>query len=195
MLPAMNDELFTYTEDEVRELVLKLHPRITAYIRGILGGGQSKVQADDIFHDVLFTFLDRRIKIPASKVQAYLYRMVKNKCLNMVTRPNIESSSISIDNITASAWETLASLDFTAQIPEVEEDTMPEIHEIIAYSGQLPERTRDIFYMSRIEGMTHKQIADELGISTRAVEKHLQNSINEYRRHFGFNKRSNTKLS
>ncbi|HIW53072.1 MAG TPA: hypothetical protein H9919_06605, partial [Candidatus Alistipes excrementipullorum] len=135
----MNDELFTYTEDEVRELVLKLHPRITAYIRGILGGGKSKVQADDIFHDVLFTFLDRRIKIPASKVQAYLYRMVKNKCLNMVTRPNIESSSISIDNITASAWETLASLDFTAQIPEVEEDTMPEINEIIAYSGQLPE--------------------------------------------------------
>ena len=195
MLPAMNDELFTYTEDEVRELVLKLHPRITAYIRGILGGGKSQVQADDIFHDVLFTFLDRRIKIPASKVQAYLYRMVKNKCLNMVTRPNIESSSISIDNITASAWETLASLDFTAQIPEVEEDTMPEINEIIAYSGQLPERTRDIFYMSRIEGMTHKQIADELGISTRAVEKHLQNSINEYRRHFGFNKRSNTKLS
>ncbi len=128
-------------------------------------------------------------------MQAYLYRMVKNKCLNMVTRPNIESSSISIDNITASAWETLASLDFTAQIPEVEEDTMPEINEIIAYSGQLPERTRDIFYMSRIEGMTHKQIADELGISTRAVEKHLQNSINEYRRHFGFNKRSNTKLS
>lgn len=195
MSPAMNDELFTYTEDEVRELVLKLHPRITAYIRGILGGGKSKVQADDIFHDVLFTFLDRRIKIPASKVQAYLYRMVKNKCLNMVTRPNIESSSISIDNITASAWETLASLDFTAQIPEVEEDTMPEINEIIAYSGQLPERTRDIFYMSRIEGMTHKQIADELGISTRAVEKHLQNSINEYRRHFSFNKRSNTKLS
>ena len=195
MSPAMNDELFTYTEDEVRELVLKLHPRITAYIRGILGGGKSKVQADDIFHDVLFTFLDRRIKIPASKVQAYLYRMVKNKCLNMVTRPNIENSSISIDNITASAWETLASLDFTAQIPEVEEDTMPEINEIIAYSGQLPERTRDIFYMSRIEGMTHKQIADELGISTRAVEKHLQNSINEYRRHFGFNKRSNTKLS
>lgn len=163
--------------------------------KGYSRGGKSKVQADDIFHDVLFTFLDRRIKIPASKVQAYLYRMVKNKCLNMVTRPNIESSSISIDNITASAWETLASLDFTAQIPEVEEDTMPEINEIIAYSGQLPERTRDIFYMSRIEGMTHKQIADELGISTRAVEKHLQNSINEYRRHFGFNKRSNTKLS
>ena len=195
MSPAMNDELFTYTEDEVRELVLKLHPRITAYIRGILGGGKSKVQADDIFHDVLFTFLDRRIKIPASKVQAYLYRMVKNKCLNMVTRPNIESSSISIDNMTAAAWETLASLDFASHIPEPDPAALPDIDEIIAYSGELPERTREIFYMSRIEGMTHKQIAEILGISTRAVEKHLQNSVNEYRQHFGFGKHDSSKLS
>ena len=47
------------------------------------------------------------------------------------------------------------------------------------------ERTKDIFYMSRIEGMTHSEIAEILGISTRAVEKHLQNSVHEYRRHFG----------
>ncbi len=39
--------------------------------------------------------------------------------------------------------------------------------------------------MSRIEGMTHSEIAEILGISTRAVEKHLQNSVQEYRRHFG----------
>lgn len=195
MSPTMNDELFTYTEDEVRELVLKLHPRITAYIRGILGGGKFKVQAEDIFHDALCTFLDRRIEIPASKVQAYLYRIVRNRCLNMATRRNVESSSVSIDNMTAAAWETLASLDFTAQIPEVEEDTMPEINEIIAYSGELPERTREIFYMSRIEGMTHKQIAEILGISTRAVEKHLQNSVNEYRQHFGFGRHDSSKLS
>ena len=64
---------------------------------------------------------------------------------------------------------------------------------ICSYSGgadsdillDLIERTRDIFYMSRIEGMTHSEIAEILGISTRAVEKHLQNSVQEYRRHFG----------
>lgn len=191
----MKEELFTYDEDDIRELVLKLYPRITAYIRGLLGGSKSQSQAEDIFHDALCAFLDRRIEIPASKVQAYLYRIVRNRCLNMATRRNVESSSVSIDNMTAAAWETLASLDFAAHIPEPDPDVLPDIDEIIAYSGELPERTREIFYMSRIEGMTHKQIAEILGISTRAVEKHLQNSVNEYRQHFGFGKHNPPKLS
>ena len=60
-----------------------------------------------------------------------------------------------------------------------------DITDVLDFSNFLPERTRDIFYMSRIEGMTHSKIAEILGISTRAVEKHLQNSVQEYRRHFG----------
>ena len=60
-----------------------------------------------------------------------------------------------------------------------------DITDVLDFSNFLPERTRDIFYMSRIEGMTHSEIAEILGISTRAVEKHLQNSVQEYRRHFG----------
>ncbi len=66
-----------------------------------------------------------------------------------------------------------------------------ELNEILEFSKELPERTRDIFYMSRIDGMTHKEIAELLGISTRAVEKHLSKSVNEYRRHFGFERRTN----
>ncbi len=60
-----------------------------------------------------------------------------------------------------------------------------DITDVLDFSNFLPERTRVIFYMSRIEGMTHSEIAEILGISTRAVEKHLQNSVHEYRRHFG----------
>lgn len=66
---------------------------------------------------------------------------------------------------------------------------------MIAYSATLPERTRDIFYMSRIEGLTHREIAERCGISVRAVEKHLQNSMLEYRRHFGFGKGCRSKPS
>ena len=64
-----------------------------------------------------------------------------------------------------------------------------DITDVLDFSNFLPERTRDIFYMSRIEGMTHSEIAEILGISTRAVEKLLQNSVQEYRRHFGISDR------
>ncbi|UYY58031.1 RNA polymerase sigma factor [Sphingomonas sp. S2-65] len=39
--------------------------------------------------------------------------------------------------------------------------------------GRLPERTRTIFILRRLEGMRHKEIAVRLGISVSAVEKHV----------------------
>ncbi len=43
----------------------------------------------------------------------------------------------------------------------------------IAAVGTLPPRARQILTLARIHGMTAREIADDLGISTRAVEKSL----------------------
>lgn len=42
---------------------------------------------------------------------------------------------------------------------------------------ELPERTRVIFVLRRLEGMRFKDIAARLGISVSAVEKHMQRAI------------------
>ncbi|MCG2842575.1 sigma-70 family RNA polymerase sigma factor [Sandaracinobacter sp. RS1-74] len=41
----------------------------------------------------------------------------------------------------------------------------------------LPERTRFVFVLRRLEGMAYKEIATRLGISVSAVEKHMQRAI------------------
>jgi len=38
---------------------------------------------------------------------------------------------------------------------------------------RLPERTREILFMRRVDGMRYKEIARELGITESAVEKHI----------------------
>jgi RNA polymerase sigma-70 factor (ECF subfamily) len=42
---------------------------------------------------------------------------------------------------------------------------------------ELPERTRVIFVLRRLEGMRFNDIAARLGISVSAVEKHMQRAI------------------
>ena len=191
----MEKQLFTYTDDEVSEVVVKIYPRIVAYIRGFFGASRFASQAEDIFHDVLCAFLDRRAVIARSRVASYLFRSVRNRCLNIATRNNIERMSVSLDNV-SNAWDTLAALDCAAHEPDYDfDDEGIDLDDVMAYSASLPERTRDIFYMSRIEGLTHREIAERCGISVRAVEKHLQNSMLEYRRHFGFGKGCHSKPS
>jgi RNA polymerase sigma factor (sigma-70 family) len=41
----------------------------------------------------------------------------------------------------------------------------------------LPERTRTVFVLRRLEGCRHKEIAQRLGISVSAVEKHMVRAI------------------
>jgi RNA polymerase sigma factor (sigma-70 family) len=39
--------------------------------------------------------------------------------------------------------------------------------------GELPERTRTVFILFRLENMKQREIADMLGISVRTVEQHV----------------------
>ena len=45
----------------------------------------------------------------------------------------------------------------------------------------LPERTREIFIMSRIQNLPHKEIAEKLNISYKSVEFHITKALRELR--------------
>jgi RNA polymerase sigma-70 factor (ECF subfamily) len=47
----------------------------------------------------------------------------------------------------------------------------------VAALQALPERTRTIFVLRRLEGHAYRDIADQLGISVSAVEKHMVRAV------------------
>ncbi|MBN1950963.1 MAG: sigma-70 family RNA polymerase sigma factor, partial [Bacteroidales bacterium] len=49
---------------------------------------------------------------------------------------------------------------------------------------RLPERRRQVFLMSREEGLTYSEISRKLGISVNTVENHIAASLKFLRRHF-----------
>ncbi|WP_372775823.1 RNA polymerase sigma-70 factor [Mangrovibacterium sp.] len=62
------------------------------------------------------------------------------------------------------------------------EFTEPELVEIIDCAiNKLPPRCREIFLLSRFEGVDNQRIAEELGISKRTVELQISNALKQLR--------------
>jgi RNA polymerase sigma factor (sigma-70 family) len=112
---------------------------------------------------------------PIASPLGYLYRMAENLALDkrrsMVRRASREES-----------W-TRDQIDGTLEVPV---DGTPsaervliardELRGVMMAIDELPERTAFIFRAARLERQPQKEIAAALGISLRAVEKHLQNA-------------------
>jgi RNA polymerase sigma factor (sigma-70 family) len=48
------------------------------------------------------------------------------------------------------------------------------IHNTVA---QMPPKMREVYRLSRYEHLTHKEIANKLGISVETVKKHIQHAM------------------
>lgn len=85
------------------------------------------------------------------------------------------------------AHVTLDGLDFEAPAASPEQilSDQEELAAVKDVMMHLPPRCREVFVLSRVSGMTYPQIARELGISVKAVEKHITKALLEIRRKVG----------
>ena len=66
-----------------------------------------------------------------------------------------------------------------ADTPAVEDaiDARRRLERVMAWIAELPPRCREVFTLHRLREVPHQQIAAQLGISTKAVEKHMANAF------------------
>ncbi|HKX77689.1 MAG TPA: RNA polymerase sigma factor [Novosphingobium sp.] len=57
--------------------------------------------------------------------------------------------------------------------PEAQLQARETLREVSAVLRELPERTRAVFIMRRLDGLAFAEIADRLGLSVSATEKHM----------------------
>lgn len=134
--------------------------------------------AEDIFQDT-FTAVwqSRRFINPDIPFSSYLYSIMRNRILNHLRdaavderlREHILSQSIDYSN------------DGKDQI------LLNELKEILSQAmGQLTPRQREVFQMSRDRAMSHKEIADNLGISINTVQEHISSSLKIIRNYLNY---------
>lgn len=139
-----------------------------------------KEQANDLVQECFVKLWEKRSAIkPNQSVESLLFVMLRNRCLNYLRDHKLHTIGKDINKLEENELQHLYQLDFTGR----EEKTMEEnlIEAIRESLDNLPEKRKLVFVKAKIEGKKNKEVAEELGISVKAVEKHLHQAKEQIR--------------
>ena len=122
--------------------------------------------ADDLSQDVFLHLWEERHKIREATTRSYLFTVAKNNYFKhhrkKTVRLNFTSKLI--------AEHENESPDYILELKEFDQKLQSAI-------AAIPDKTRAIFLMSRIDKMSYSEIAENLHVSNKAVEKHMSKAL------------------
>lgn len=142
---------------------------------------RDRAAAEDIYVESMMQYWERRHELAAgANAAAYVLTTVKNRALNHLRHREVrmETEEMLYDQGSRELAFRIATLEscdpselFTVEIQRLVRQTL----------AQLPEQTRLIFYKSRFEGKSNREIADEMGMSVKNIEYHISKALKSLR--------------
>jgi RNA polymerase sigma-70 factor (family 1) len=138
----------------------------------------ARVRSDDpakeIVQDLFISLWEKRSTLVINHLSAYLYAAVKNRVLNYIDSQIVRKKH----------WDYYKRL-----IPEQDRVTendveLNELMEAIEIGvDDLPEKSKRVFTLNRLEGRSITEIANILNLSEKAIHYHLRQSVKKLRLH------------
>lgn len=137
--------------------------RFAARLVGDRDGGEEVVQ------NAWLRLSARQNTSPIEHPKTYLFAATRNAAIDFTLRRQREwSRRVDFDALTDTdlADGTLVTYEHRRQLAR-----------LAVYLNELPQACREAFIMNKLEGYTHPEIADRLGISVSMVEKHMVRAL------------------
>ena len=129
--------------------------------------------SEDVVQEVFIKLWNNRSKLdPTGRLLPYLSVLTKRASLNKLR--DIKSFSPSFDHL----WNNISSLSDCSHEKIIARELSDYLDRML---NQLPERQRVVLKLSRFEGFTHQQIAEELKISPNTVKNHMIQALKTIR--------------
>ena len=134
-----------------------------------------KDDAENLVQEAFMAFWLNRENInerSENSLKAWLYNTLKNKCLNFLEKESSQKKY----NEYIRARNSLNILALSGY--DINEAVFDEVFELLdKVLEEMPEQSRAVFEMSRMNGMKNKEIAEVLGISVKAVEANMTRAL------------------
>lgn len=132
---------------------------------------------NDVVQDVFLVIWNNRevIRITGS-LAAYLYRAVKNRVLDHISRQQVRDKYIR--EIARFAEEGTCTTDERLREKEL-------LAIITAEKEKLPPRTREAYELNREQELSYREIGEQLNVSEKTVKKQVHNALRSIRLKIG----------
>ena len=132
-----------------------------------------KSMAEEVVQDFFCKLWDKHEDIQVNtSIFSYLRKSVINHCLNHTRKIEIERKFVNVDD---DMEETHGTSDY---------DSNDELNQYVTRALlELPEKRREIFELSRFEGLKYHEIAERLNLSVKTVETQIARSL-EFMRNY-----------
>ena len=135
---------------------------------------RSREAAEEIVQNLFMSLWDKRTTLSINNISSYLYAAVRHKVLNV-----IESEAVH-----RKYWDYYKN--FIPHHENVTERTV-EFNELLEAIEErmeyLPEKSKRVFTLNRLEGHSVTEIARTLNLSEKAIQYHLTRSLKQLRLH------------
>ncbi len=156
----------TSAQENFRKLYDAYHERIYFFALKRLA---DKGLAEDIVQNTFLKIWENKSYIVDDKAtEALVFKIARNLVIDNYRRKVLQTEAITSKNST---------------VPSRDQDVLTALEErekvdlVNATIRELPEMRRKVFEMSRKDGLTYKEIASELSISSKTVENHISSSL------------------
>lgn len=121
--------------------------------------------AEELVQETFLRLLDRPL---AEHSAALLHRTARNLAFDYLRSKKVRDRHS--ESLRGAGEASLPPTDHVVEMAD-------EWQQLVKVLEQLPERTRQIFLLNRVDGETYAAIAGMLGISSSAVEKHMMRAM------------------
>jgi len=126
---------------------------------------KSPQQACDIMQDVFIKLWESRLEWEEIRnIEAWLYRVTKNRLIDFFRKVAADQ------RVREKLWDDLEKMQASPQEELDLKEVSGMIHQIV---NELPPQRRMVYQLSRDEGLSYHEIAEELSISRHTVKNQL----------------------
>ena len=141
------------------------YPKVYIFIEKHL---QAPQDAEELTQDIFLKIWKNRASINLSQsIDGYIFKIAKNTLIDFYRKK--KATNLSIEKIQINSYQ---DIDPASQLHQKE-----LAHLLTQAIENLPQKRKNIFLLSREEGLTYNQIANKLGISVKTVETQISLSL------------------